>query len=444
ADPVVRRLFGDLYVVHVGFAHTGTGNADELRLDAHLVDAGASGVPHGSAQAAHQLVQDRRQRPLVGYATFDAFGHQLLGAGTGVLEVTVSRTTTGIGHRAQRAHATVGLVGTALEEFDFTRCLFGTGEHGPHHHHRSAGGDRLGQIAGEADTAVGNQRHAGVLEGSGHVGDGRHLGHAHPGNDTGGADGARANAHLDRIGASSDQCQRGGASGDVATNHLDLGEGLLDPANALDHALGVTMGGVDNDHVDAGLDQCSHTFRGLGTGTHGRADPQATLLVLAGQRVGLGLLDVIHGHHALEAESVIDNQYSLDAMLVQQLAHFTGGRAFLDGDQTLFRRHHFAHLGIQARFEADIPGGDDTDQVVVVQHRYTGNIVLVSQLEQFGHGRVSPNGDRVLDNASLELLDLANLVGLLLDGHVLVDDADAAFLGHGNRQAGFGHGVHGR
>ena len=40
------------------------------------------------------------------------------------------------------------------------------------------------------------------------------------------------------------------------------------------------------------------------------------------------------------------------------------------------------------------------------------------------------------------MLDLADFRGLLLDAHVLVDDADAAFLGHGDGQAGFGHGIH--
>src|SRR4029077_20351914 len=42
-----------------------------------------------------------------------------------------------------------------------------------------------------------------------------------------------------------------------------------------------------------------------------------------------------------------------------------------------------------------------------------------------------------------ELLHAPDLAGLRLDGHALVDDADAAFLGDGDRQARLSDGVHG-
>jgi hypothetical protein len=41
------------------------------------------------------------------------------------------------------------------------------------------------------------------------------------------------------------------------------------------------------------------------------------------------------------------------------------------------------------------------------------------------------------------LLDLADLAGLRLDGHVLVHDAHAAFLRHGDGEACLGDRVHG-
>ena len=43
----------------------------------------------------------------------------------------------------------------------------------------------------------------------------------------------------------------------------------------------------------------------------------------------------------------------------------------------------------------------------------------------------------------LSYLLTAHFGSLPLDGHVLVDDADATFLSHGDCQAGFGDGVHG-
>ena len=52
--------------------------------------------------------------------------------------------------------------------------------------------------------------------------------------------------------------------------------------------------------------------------------------------------------------------------------------------------------------------------------------------------------DRVDDHAGLELLDLADFVGLLLDGHIAVDHANSAGLSHRDRQRAFRHGVHRR
>ena len=54
--PVVGRFLGYRDVVHVAFLDTGAGHAHELRLDAHLVDAGATRVAHGCADATDELV----------------------------------------------------------------------------------------------------------------------------------------------------------------------------------------------------------------------------------------------------------------------------------------------------------------------------------------------------------------------------------------------------
>jgi hypothetical protein len=70
---------------------------------------------------------------------------------------------------------------------------------------------------------------------------------------------------------------------DVAGDHVDLGEVLLDPAGHLDHALAVAVRGVDHHHVDM--------LRGQGLDplvvarAHRRADAQAVLLVAVVERL---------------------------------------------------------------------------------------------------------------------------------------------------------------
>src|SRR5690606_10317445 len=321
--------------------------------------------------------------------------------------------------------------------------LFGTTQHPTDHHRGGASDDGLGQVTAKADAAVGDQRYASTFQGSSHIGHGADRRYADGGNDAGGADPGRADSDLDAISARLGQSLGCLAGGDVAADYLNFRKVLLDPSHAVDHALGVTVRGIDDDHVNTGGDQCGNAVAGIGTGADGRADAQTAMLVLAGQRVGLGLLDVVDGHHALEAVLVIDDQYALDAVLVQQLAHGVLVFAFLDGDQTLLRRHDFTHLGVHTAFEAHVAGGDDAHQITMVQHRHAGNVVLAGDVEQVTDSRISLDGDRILHHAGLEALDLAHLGSLLLDGHVLVDDANAAFLSHGDGQTRLGDRVHG-
>src|SRR5690606_28015044 len=108
-----------------------------------------------------------------------------------------------------------------------------------------ARGDGLGQVAGEADAAVRDQRHAVLFEFLCDVGDGGDLRYAHAGDDAGGADGTGADAHLDAIRACLNQRARGLGGDDVAADHLQVGEALLDAADGVEHAPGVAVRGVD-------------------------------------------------------------------------------------------------------------------------------------------------------------------------------------------------------
>src|SRR6516162_9968645 len=113
--PVVGCLLGDADIVHVTLAHPGARDAHEDRAGAHVADVATAGVAHGGSQAAGELVQDGDDASLVGHPALDAFGHELLELGRGVLEVPVRRAVP-LRHGAERAHATIGLVGGALVE----------------------------------------------------------------------------------------------------------------------------------------------------------------------------------------------------------------------------------------------------------------------------------------------------------------------------------------
>ena len=118
-----------------------------------------------------------------------------------------------------------------------------------------------------------------------------HLRHAHPGDDAGGADRARADADLDRVDAGVDQRLGAGAGGDVAADDLDVARwrgSALEPPDHLEQQAGVAVRGVDDEDVDAGLDQGRGALPGVAEVADRRADEEAALVVLAGVGVLLG------------------------------------------------------------------------------------------------------------------------------------------------------------
>ncbi len=139
---------------------------------------------------------------------------------------------------------------------------------------------------------------------------------------------------------------------------------------------------------------------------------------------------------------IADHENLLDAMLVQQRQHFFLGCILTDGDQAFLGRHHRRYRGVQFGFEPQIAMRDDADDFGPDHHRHSGNILGARQLDDLPDGHVRFDGDRIADDSAFEFLDAIDLPGLIPDGHVLVDDADAAFLCDGDGETGFGDGVH--
>ena len=123
----------------------------------------------------------------------------------------------------------------------------------------------------------------------------------------------------------------------------------------------------------------------------------------------------------------------------------SGTDAVGDGDQAL-AGHQLVDLLARVGGEADVAVGDDADQAVGValDHRDAADAVGGHQRGDVGERLVGVDGERVHHHAGLEFLDAADLGGLLGGFQVLVDDAEAALLGHGDGHGGLGDGVHRR
>src|SRR3954469_16969271 len=195
---IIRCFLDDLHVVDMRFTHAGRGDLDELGTLLHLRDIGAADIAHRRAQTTHELLDDCDDRPFVGHSAFHTFGHQLVGRFFVVLKIAIARTLL---HGADRAHATVRLVGAPLIELDLARRFFRAGEQATEHDRIRTGCNRLGDVPGITDTAVGDHRPPRLFDYARdilHSGDLRHPPARH---DTRGAYRARANADLDAVGA---------------------------------------------------------------------------------------------------------------------------------------------------------------------------------------------------------------------------------------------------
>ena len=202
--------------------------------------------------------------------------------------------------------------------------------------------------------------------------------------------------------------------------------------------------GVDHDHIDARGDQPLDPLLGARAHADRRADQQPALLVLARIRM-LGRLEhVLDGHQALELHRIVDHQHALEPVLVHQRFGGLEIGAFPDCDQLVARRHHPAHGLVEIRLEAQVTVGDNADNLVAFDHRQAGNPALLRQRDHFAHRHAGRHGDRILDDARLETLDLRDLGRLLGGREILVDDAQAAFLRQRDCQACFGDGIHRR
>ena len=96
-------------------------------------------------------------------------------------------------------------------------------------------------------------------------------------------------------------------------------------------------------------------------------------------------------------------------------------------------------------FKAQIPVGQNAHQfAVLVHHRNAANAVVGHQLQRLLDQSTARKDDRVHNQTALGTLNLANLLGLTLDAHILVNHAQSPVLGNGDGHLKLGDRIHGR
>ena len=378
-------------------------------------------------------MDDVAHRADVRHAPFDALGHQLLGVDDVLLEVAVLRERAGL-HGSERPHAPVALVALALVEHRVARALVGAGEQRAEHGAVGAGSERLGDVAGELETTVGDDRATTTAGDLGTVEHGGDLRHADTGDHPRGADRARADADLDGIGAGVDQRLGRRGRGDVAGDERAIPD-LAHLAHRLGDRRGVAVRRVDHDRVDPGVDELFGTVEHVGAGADRGGDAEATLGILGRVREVGALLEVLDGDEASQEPVGVDDGQLLDLDVPEHLLGLVECGAHGHRVQAL-RRHDLVDATAEVGLEAEVTVGEDADQtVLLVGDRDAGDVEALHEIERCLHWQVRLQRDGVGDHARLRTLDPVDLSGLLLGRQVAVDDADSAEARQGDGHA---------
>ena len=365
----------------------------------------------------------------------DAFGNELFRAR---LEVSVLAARV---HRAERTHASVHLEAPALEDLDVARGLLRAREQTADHARARAGSQRLDDVARELDAAVRDDALAQLVRRLGAIHDRGDLRHADACDDTGRADGTGSDTDLDDVRAVVEQRLGALCGRDVADDVGDAGICRFDLGDGVEHALGVTVSGVDDDDVDFGFDERGNAVEHVGGDADSRSCEQSAVFVLRAVGILDRLLDVLDRDESFEIEVLVDEGQLLDAMLAEDLLRLLERGADGRGDEVVLCHALADRLG-HVRLEPEVAVGDDADQLASLGHGHAADAELAHQVLRVREGMLGAEMEGIGDDAVLAALDLVDLLRLVFDRHVFVDDADAAFACDRDRELILGDRVH--
>ena len=175
----------------------------------------------------------------------------------------------------------------------------------------------------------------------------------------------------------------------------------------------------------------------------GAGDQQAVLAVAGGVGILLGFFDILDGDKTGKMEVLIDDGELFHLAAQQQRLRFLQRDALRGSDEVLLG-HDLADGNIEAGHEFKVAVGDDAHQLAVgIADGDTADVELAHQTVGIADKMLRREEKGIIDDAVFTALDPVDLVCLLTNGHILVNDANAALPRHGNRHTAFGNGIHG-
>lgn len=246
----------------------------------------------------------------------------------------------------------------------FTGGFSGTSQKTAHHDCRGTESQCLDNVTDVTDTAIGNGRNAKLARKFGNLVDSSSL-TATTGHDfLSDTDGAGAHTDTETVSASSDQVGSLLAGNDVSGNDIKLGEILLDPADHLQLIDGVALRRVQDNNVEASLNEQSQTILVIGAGANGSADQELLAVSrLGSQGVILVLEQVRAGQKRDEAAFLIDDGKLALLGGLEDFVGFSESDTLLGNDQ--IGGHDVLQLGGRVIVELNVTGSNNANKLAM-------------------------------------------------------------------------------
>ena len=224
---------------------------------------------------------------------------------------------------------------------------------------------------------------------------------------------------------------------------------LLMPATASTTPARVAVRGVDDDDVDLRVEQRLRPLEPLRADAGRRADAQPSVLVLAGVGEALGLLDVLHRDQPDAAVVLVHHQQLLDPVLVQQSLRVVTADPVAHGDQRLVRLSRVISSwtgwrGSMAKRTSRLVRMPSSRPV---PRSTTGTPENLCAFIRRSASASVASGPIVIGSTTIPdsyFFTRRTSAAWFSGRHVLVDDAEAARLRHGDGEPALGDRVHRR
>ena len=203
----------------------------------------------------------------------------------------------------------------------------------------------------------------------------------------------------------------------------------------------MAVGRVHHQHVHPGPDERLRPL--IIVDADRRPDAQPAARVFAGVGEVGQLVDVFDRDEAFQFILIVHQQKFLDFIFRQNPLSRFQRRMFRAGDE-VFLGHDLGKPLVVVGEEVQVAAGEDALEEAVDGDGHAADLVLFHDAAGVADGLVGRQRDGVGDDAVFAAFDLIDFVGLVGDGKVFVNDADAAFLGEGDGEVALGDGVHRR